>query len=137
MKKIIILFFSLVMTFFFSGNVSAQDKPQVKIVSVKQNGKTVDFNLTSSKPFIFANNRYYLYVGNKDFYQYRQSKNNGKGAMTFLVPAEEYKNFKEGDDIYLTYGHVFRDDGQNRAEVAQANRRCWSLGQFSSALHTK
>lgn len=123
-------------TLLFTGRVVAQQKPVTKIASVKQSGKTVSITLTSSKPFIFGGNRYMLYVGDKDFMLYTQSHDDGKNLLTFAVPAESYNSFKDGEDVYLTYGHIFRS-GSDRAAIAKQNKRCWSLGKFSSTMTTK
>jgi hypothetical protein len=137
MKKAIFLFFSLAITFFFSGNATAQNKPTVAISSVKQNGKTVNFTLTSSKPFIFGGNRYVLYIGDKDFMLNTQSHPNGKGIITFFIPEEDFNSIKEGAGVYLTYGHIFKDgDPSMEAKVAQ-NSHGWALGKFSKGLLTK
>src|ERR1700733_9363517 len=107
MRKIATLIFILFATCFFTGNVIAQEKATTEIVSVKQEGETVRLALQSSKPFIFGNNRYVLYVGTKEFFAHgEQSKENGKGQMTFVIPAQDFNNLKEGDGMYLSYGKV-------------------------------
>ncbi len=137
MKKITVLFFSLVLTFFICANSMAQEKAVTKIAFVKHNKEIINFTLTSSKPFIFGGNRYMLYIGDKDFTRYEQSKNNGKGTLTFFIPAEDFNALKEGASIYLSYGRVTNGGTQDLEEVSKQSRRCWSLGKFSNKLLTK
>jgi hypothetical protein len=136
MKKIIIVFFSLVIALFYSGNIVAQEKPKTKISSVKQKDGTVRFSLTSSRPFIFGSNRYILHIGNSDFMRNEQSHKNGKGYMTFLVPSGDLNNIRDGAHIYLTYGQVDIEE-TDMDELSKNSRRCWSLGYYSKDLLTK
>src|ERR1039457_5440086 len=132
MKKITALFFTLAIMLFFTGNTVAQEKAKTEITTVKQKGETVHFTLTSSKPFIFGNNRYVLYIGEKEFFRLEQSKKNGKGYMTFYIPIQDFNNLREGDGIYLSYGTV--DTGDENLEEVAKGCRCWSLGKFSKSL---
>jgi hypothetical protein len=132
MKKIFVLFFSLVIVAFFSGNAVAQEKAKTEITTVKQKGTTVRVSLASSKPFIFGSNRYILYIGNKSFMLNEQSHKNGKGYMTFLIPADEFKTLGEGANMYLSYGPVNVEE-QDMEQLAKG-RRCWSIGKFSKSL---
>ncbi|MFI5195795.1 MAG: hypothetical protein ACHQD8_01780 [Chitinophagales bacterium] len=136
MRKIIIIFFSMAIMLFFSGYAIAQEKPKTETTSVKQKDETVRFSLTSSKPFIFGSNRYVLYIGNKEFTRNEQSHKNGKGYMTFLIPADDFNSLQEGAGIYLTYGQVNVEEADMN-EMSKNSRRCWSLGQFSKNLLTK
>jgi len=133
MRKIVILFFSMAIMLFFSANTIAQEKPKTQVSSVKQKGETVKFSLTSSKPFIFGSNRYMLYIGNKEFTRSEQSDKNGKGYMTFFIPADDFKSLQEGSKIYLTYGDVNAGE-TDMDEMAKTSRRCWTLGKFSKKL---
>lgn len=137
MKKIITLCFGLLITLFFSGSVMAQAKAVTKISSVKQKGKNVDFNLSSSKPFIFGSNRYELHVGSQDFVLNTQSADNGKGSMTFFIPSEDFSKLPEGANIYLTYGRVPKNSEQKMDELAKKSNKCWYLGTFSKKMLTK
>jgi hypothetical protein len=132
MKKISVLFFNVLAAVLFSASIMAQEKAQTKLTSVKQSGETVRFSLTSSKPFIFANNRYVLYVGTKEFFGLEQSKKDGKGYMTFIIPLSDFNNLKDGDGMYLSYGKVDAE-AVNMEELAKG-RRCWGLGKFSKSL---
>lgn len=136
MRKTIIAFFSIVIMLFFSGNVIAQEKAKTQITSVKQKSEIIRFSLTSSKPFIFGSNKYILYIGNKEFTRNEQSHKNGKGYMTFLVPADDFDRLQDGSNIYLTYGEVSVEEVDMDA-MSNSSRRCWSLGKFSKNLLTK
>lgn len=150
MKHIIALFFSLVVLLPASYktqaqekhkskvvDVIAQEKAKTNIVNVKEKDQLIRFMITSSKPFIFANNRYILHIGNKEIYRNEQYAANGKGFMTFLIPEDDFNALQEGADIYLTYGKVSRDgmdmDAMNKADYVPF----WSLGKFSKTLLTK
>jgi hypothetical protein len=137
MKKILVLFFSLVVFFYFSGKALAQEKPTVAVASMKHNGKNVEVTLTSSKPFIFGNNRYILYIGETEFLLNKQWHLNGRGTMVFYVPVEEFKSIKEGAGIYLTYGHLYKDTKPDMQALSAQSRKCWSLGVYSKKLLTK
>jgi hypothetical protein len=114
----------------------AQEKAVTKVSVVQQKGETVRFSLTSSQPFIFASNRYMLYIGDKEFALNEQSVEHEKGLMTFLIPAADFKALRDGASIYLTYGQV-DVTLTNMEEMANTTRRCWSLGKFSKDLLTR
>jgi len=138
MKNIAVLFFSLFVLCTVSDLAIAQQKAVTSIASVRAQGSFVNITLTSSKPFIFANNRYILHIANKEFYSSRQSfDKNGIGSMIFMVPDADFNALSEGADIYLTYGKVSVDgkdmDAMSKAEFAPF----WSLGKFSKTLLTK
>jgi len=137
MKKIAVIFFSLAaLLFVATGQTQAQEKAITEITTVKQKGETILVTLTSSKPFIFANNRYALYIGEREFTKYDQKKENDKGILTFVIPADEYNIFRDGDNIYLSYGTINVAETDMEA-YAKQSRRCWSLGKFSSSMLTK
>jgi hypothetical protein len=137
MKKIIVLFLSVLFLLPFTGRVLAQEKPKTKITTVKHKGENMLFTLTSSKPFIFGSNKYYLHVGDKSFTRNEQSKSNGRGRMTFIIPTNEFNTLKDGEAIYLTYGRPSNDDMSLEEMSKDNNTRCWSLGKFSRSLLTK
>jgi len=136
MKPANTLFLVLAFLSFFSFPTSAQTKAVTKIAQVKEKGNTVYFTLTSSRPFIFGNNRYILYLGNKEFYRNEQSKKNGRGVLTFFIPAKDFSAVKEGSKMYLSYGSM-EVDNENAEEEARSNHRQWPLGVFSKSLLTK
>jgi hypothetical protein len=135
MKKISILF-SLLVALFFSVNIMAQEKAKTGVASVKQKGETVRFSLVSSKPFIFANNRYVLYLGEKAFYKNEQWEKKGKGYLTYFIPASEFKQVKEGAKMYLSYGDI-DVTASDIEDYAKESRKCWSLGNFNKNLLKK
>ena len=137
MKNVIALFFSIIILLPFSMKVVAQERIKTKIAHVKQKKETVLFTLHSSKPFIFANNRYILHIGNNDFYRNTQFIKDGKGIMTFMIPVADFNSLQEGTDIYLTYGQPTTDNSELE-ELSKADyARCWSLGKFSKTLLAK
>ena len=60
MKRIFTLIITAVLIMLSNSNLSAQEKAKTEITSVKQKDQTIRFTLTSSKPQIFADNRYVL-----------------------------------------------------------------------------
>lgn len=136
MRNLIALFFSLCVLLSFSGNAIAQEKAKTQVSSVKQKGETVRFTLVSSRPFIFGNNRYLLYIGGKEFKRNEQWKKSGKGYLSFFIPESDFGKLVEGSDIYLTYGSVNIEEA-DMEELAAKSRKCWSLGKFSKSMLTK
>ena len=138
MKNLAVLFFSIAILFFIPGSAMAQVKIKTEIASVKQQGNTVDFTITAAKPFIFGGNRYILYIGDKAFYLNKQSAREGKGTITFFIPASDFKTLTEGAGIYLTYGQFPRHGSeQGREELSKQSNRCWPLGKFSRSMLDK
>ena len=138
MKNITTLLLSLVLIMPFSGKALATEKAKTKIANVKQKGELVLFTLTSSKPFIFGGNKYYLHIGDKAFTRCEQSKSNGKGRITFLIPEGDFTALRDGASIYLTYGNPSVEDGATYEELSKANgAKCWSLGKFNRAMLSK
>ncbi len=137
MKTVAVLFFSLFVLCSGSVRATAQQKAVTSIASVKEQGQLINFMLTSSKPFIFGNNRYIMHVGDKVFYSDRQSFNNSIGSMSFLVSVSDFNTLQEGADIYLTYGRVSTDNKDIRAMNNADLIPFWSLGKFSKTLLTK
>ena len=136
MKKIVSVFFTLAIIMFFTGFVSAQQKAKTDITSVKQTGEMVRFTMTSSRPFIFADNRYILYVGGKEFTRSEQTEQDEKGILTFLIPAGEFNALKDGESMYLSYGEANAEE-QDMETYTKQSLKCWSLGKFSSSLLTR
>jgi hypothetical protein len=135
MKKILFLSCTLIITLFVAGDVSAQAKSKVEISSVKQKAETVRFMLSSSKPFMVGDNRYILHIGDKEFSRYEQSKNNGKGYITFLMYTDDFDKLENDKKVYLTYGSVSEEADMEK--LSKQSARCWSLGKFSKGLLTK
>ncbi len=111
----------------------AQVKPTDKVANIKEKGSNVLFTISSSRPFIFGNNRYVLYIGKKDFSQYEQSKKNGKGLITFYIPSTEFKSLKDGVEMYLNYGAIDVEE-QDMDALAKQSRKCWSLGKLNKSI---
>ncbi|MES2702552.1 MAG: hypothetical protein V4649_07935 [Bacteroidota bacterium] len=116
------------------GTASAQDKVRAAITSVKQkNAATVAFTVTSSGDFIMGNNKYVLHIGENTFDLYEQYSNEGTGALTFLIPAADFKALHNGTTMYLTYGDA---EGEQTMEALSKDGHypCWNLGKFNSDL---
>ena len=137
MKKIFTLFLGGMLALLCTGTVLAQTKAVTRIVSVKQKENDVNFNLSSSKPFIFGSNRYELHIGTSEFFRNTQSVKDGKGSMTFFIPAEAYNNLQEGSEIFLCYGHMAKGDKVNMEQLSKVSNKCWQLGKFSRKMLTK
>jgi hypothetical protein len=137
MKKRTVLFLGILFMFLCAGEVAAQVKAMVQISTVKENGKKVYFTVTSSKQFIVGDNIYVLHIGNKVFWLSEQSQNNEQGTLTFFIPADDFKDLEAGSGIYLTYGNKSMEEDEMKEMSKLDYSRCWSLGQFSSALLTK
>lgn len=127
---------AVVSVFLYSSNAIAQVKAKTEFTSLKQKGETVRYTVTSSKPFYFGNNRYVLYIGSKEFYRYEQSKKNGKGVLSFIIPAKDFKALTQGAPVYLNYGHIDIEE-TDMGELSNKSRKCWTLGKFDKDLLTK
>ncbi len=136
MRKIVLMLIVFITTFGYVNNINAQGKATISITSVKQKGETVRYTITSSRPFIFGNNRYVLYIGSKNFYTYEQAKKNGKGILSFLIPVKDFKELAQGAETYVTYGHV-NVETTDMTELSEYSKKCWSLGKFDKALLKK
>jgi hypothetical protein len=136
MKKFAAFLLLFIVMGFTSYRLPAQTKAVTKIAQVKEKAGTVYFTLNSSKPFIFGNNRYILHMGGKEFFRNQQSKKNGKGVLTFMIPAKEYEEIQEGVKMYLSYGNM-DVDGEDVDAHAEASSRQWPLGSFTKSLLTR
>lgn len=135
MRNIVALIFSLAVMVLFANNVQAQ-KAKTEIASVKQSGEVIRFTVTSSKPLIFGNNRYILYIGDKEFTLSETPADENNKTITFLLREDEFKALNEGAVIYLSYGHL-NMEGQDVAAYAQRSHKCWQLGNFRSGMLVK
>ena len=136
MKKALILVLGLVITTTVSTTTAtAQHKAKTEITGAVQKEKTVEYTITSSKPFYVGGNVYVLHIGDQFFGHSRQYTNKGSGILTFLIPADEFKTLEDGKGVYLTYGHLYSDAEENMAELSNHEyTTCWSLGKFSKAV---
>ncbi|MGZ4034629.1 MAG: hypothetical protein ACXVDT_15615 [Bacteroidia bacterium] len=141
MKNRIVLFITCLSIFYFSVNCIAQDNAKAKITSVTQNAQTVEFTVESTKPFYVGGNVHILHVGNKDFKLSRQTKKDGKGILTFLIPVSEWNSLTEGADVWITYGDLFKNATDQQTDIkalCEKNpQKCWYLNKFTSGLLKK
>ena len=141
MKNRILLLLFCAILICFSANAIAQEKATTEITTVIQNEQTVEFTIESSKPFYFGGNIHILHIGNKDFTYSKQSKNDGKGILTFLIPVADWNALTEGAAIWMTYGNLFKTAPDNETEIKslceKSPNKCWYLQKFSSSLLKK
>jgi hypothetical protein len=112
-------------------------KPVINIVSAKQSGQTVAFTVHSNKEFYVGGNVYILHIGNRQFAHSEQSvSEDGKGVLSFLIPATDYAQLADGAKAYVTYGQLLEEEDSNAYATlsTQTNVRCWYVGDFSKKL---
>ncbi len=136
MRKILTLIVGAVLIVLSNGNLSAQEKAKTEITSVKQKDQTILFTLTSSKPLIFADNRYVLYVGKKAFVRSEVPGEENNRTISFLIGEQEFNTLNEGANMYLSYGDLDIESMDMEAYTAESIK-CWSMGKFTKALLTK
>jgi len=138
MKSFLIVFAYL--TFSFSEFVFAQEKIKTEISSVEQKEQTVEFTITSSRPFYSGNNIHILHIGKKDFSLSKQYKKDKTGVITFFIPLDDFNGLTEGDDVWMSYGNKLRSDADERKDIKRFCKKnektCWSLGKFSKQVQT-
>lgn len=141
MKKLISLLVCVVLCLTIPRISFAYEKAKTKVATVKQKGNQVIFTLTSSKKFVTGGNDYILFIGNRHFEENKNLSSNGKGVMNFYLSDKDFNSLQEGDNIYLTYGHIANDEeheGEQLEEYGkQNNKRVWPLGKFSTKMLTK
>ena len=129
-----ILYSLLAICFLLFISANAQEKVKTAITSIKLKDKTVELTVVSAKPFIVGGNMYLLYIGDKKFQLSRQSKKDGKGILTFLIPYNDFTQAKEGANIWMFYGDYILSDGNAAPDfdalLKENPRTCWSLGKL-------
>lgn len=134
MRKISFLFIAVI-SFIFSDIAFAQSASITKII---QNGQRMELTVSDSKPFYVGGNVHILHIGKKDFSLNKQINKDGKGAITFYIPVEEFNALTEGDYIWMSYGNKFKkkpDPTTDPAKFCKKNpKTCWALGKFSKQL---
>jgi hypothetical protein len=136
MKTKLLLLASAVL-FCCIGQGLAQPMPSAKISAVAQVSQTVEFSVMADEPFYFGGNRHVLYIGSRPFTIARQSDADGKGLLTFLIPAGEFNVLPEGGKIYLSYGEIGNMDesGSPADEMASSMpKTCKYLGVFTKKM---
>ncbi|MCX6294766.1 MAG: hypothetical protein NTX97_01660 [Bacteroidetes bacterium] len=138
MKKntiLLILFLSLI----YSENFFAQSNAAIS--KIIQKGQRVELTITASKPFYVGGNMHILHIGNKDFTHYKQTKKNGKGILTFLIPIEDFNSLVQGDVVWMSYGNLLKEnpgENINIEEMCKTNpQKLWYFGKFSAKLLKK
>jgi len=119
--------------------VYGQKTASASLAAVIEKGNTVEFTLTSSRPFVFGNNRYVLHIGDKVFFRNRQSYDETTlvGSLTFMVDKNDFNALQNGKGIYLTYGYA--EETEQALEEFTKNKfpGSWSLGKFSKDILSK
>lgn len=136
MKKIFTVIITVVVIMLSNSNLSAQEKAKTEITSVKQKDQTILFTLTSSKPLIFADNRYVLYIGKNAFVRSEVPGVENNRTISFFITEQEFNSLSEGANIYFSYGDI---DVESRDMDVYSNEsiKCWNMGKFAKALLTK
>lgn len=120
----------------------AQDKAKLSVTGITQKeAETMELTITSDKPFQYGDNIHILHIGKKEFSLSKQSKQEGKGILTFFIPSAEFNALAEGSKMWLTYGQKVRtgsaDKEEKLDELSGQNPKCWKLGKFSKAVSKK
>ncbi len=141
MKNRIYLIITCFSILYFSENTFAQEKAKTEITSVIQNAQTVELTIESTTPFYFGGNVHILHIGNNDFKMYKQTKNNGKGQLTYLIPISDWNTLTNGADVWVTYGNLFKTSPDQNIDIKtlceKAPQKCWYLGKFNADLLKK
>jgi hypothetical protein len=111
----------------------AQEKAHIKLMAMTARNGDIHISLHSSRHFIFANNKYYLHIGNAAFSRYEQQKEGRAGLISFIVSEKEIAQIADGTPIYLTYGMVSRDGSGMDVMSNDSSVPCWSLGVFQAS----
>jgi len=138
MKHFIIVLCTAIVLF-CSSDLFAQDKQKVGIEAVKLSNTTVNFTVTSDKPFYIGDNAFVLYIGTKHFHLSKQSNDEtGKGSLTFFISADDFNTFSNGDQMYLNYGFMSDEQTLQMDQLSKDKiSKCWSLGSFNKTLLSK
>lgn len=147
MKKILfLLLMALPVTQVFSQDKHAVSKNHQKIAnhksqihSVVKNEKTVEFTISSTKPFYVGGNIHVLHIGDKEFRLSKQTK--GKlNTITFFIPESDFNALTEGANVYMVYGQPFKKqptDQEIELYSTQFPNSFWSFGKFTKSLLKK
>ena len=130
----------LIMVCMIIGSVfttTAQEKARISMAGIHEKNGEVWVTLHSSRHFIFANNKYYLHIGQSEFSRYEQAKEGHKGQIRFIIPADEAGKLPDNVPVYLTYGRVSRDGTGLDLMSKDESVPCWSLGTFDHSMIRK
>jgi hypothetical protein len=136
-----ILIFTCLSMFYFSTKIVAQENAKTTITSVKQNEQMIEFTIEASKPFYYGGNVHILHIGNKDFAHSKQTKNDNKGILTFLIPVADWNALTDGADVWMSYGNLFKTSPDEQTDIKslceKSPQKCWYLNKFSAGLLKK
>lgn len=118
----------------------AQAIPQATIGTVLKKAQTIELTIQSTEAFYVGNNIFLLHIGNSMFHKYKQTDEEGKGKLTYLIPASDYAKLIDGEKLYLTYGVLFAPNksDQDLQNVCRDNPNAAKyLGDFSTKMLKK
>ncbi len=138
MKKPVVLLMLFFAMFVAYAQQQVEGKVKIVIGKVSQLDSIVSFSINASKPFLFGSNMYILSIGGNEFTHYKQSKEDGKGHIAFLIPAMAFGALNSGQPIYLYYGSPGQYDTADLESRSKYNQMlCCYLGNFTTQLLTK
>lgn len=119
----------------------AQEKAKLSIGGISQKAETVEFTITADKPFQYGNNIHVLHIGKKGLSLSKERKEDGKGIITFFIPAADFNALADGTKMWLTYGQKVKngpaDKEEKLDELSGQNPKCWKLGKLNKGILKK
>ncbi|MBK6729446.1 MAG: hypothetical protein IPG60_00300 [Bacteroidetes bacterium] len=118
-------FLIFIITTIFSGNsIYAQaTAPNVQIVSITENAENIEILIQSDKHFIFGDNRYVLYIGEKYFLR-NLHPDGDETKIVFFILLNDYQLLHADDEVVLAYGNY------NPANAKQTDQQVFHLGKL-------
>lgn len=104
-----------------AANVNAQVNSKSTIGNIVRIGQNVEFTINAPEPFYVGANVFVLHIGQFTADRYRQTDVDGKGALTFIIPENQYLLLKEGLSIYLTYGVFWTEEASDEEALDACN----------------
>lgn len=135
MKKAYAIILTLIIACASFFNANAQEKQVARISSIKQKEDMVLLTVSSAKEFYMGNNKHILYIGSRYYDLYDQQNEDGKGNLKFFIPVKDFKQMTNGTPVYLSYGELVIEDGQNIEDMCKQNFcPCWSVGKLNKKM---
>lgn len=113
--------------------VEAQIPASTVIGSVLTQANEVEFVVTASEPFYVGSNVFMLHIGAKKYDRYRQTDVDGKGALVFLIPKNEFQAMTKGSAIYLSYGEFWSEEAEGD-EILDACKASPNMAKYLGKL---
>lgn len=135
MKKLFAATMAIIITCASFSIITAQEKQAARISSIKQKEDMVLLTVSSAKEFYMGNNKHILYIGSRYYDLYDQQNEDGKGNLKFFIPVKDFKQMTNGTPVYLSYGELVIEDGQNIEDMCKQNFcPCWSVGKLNKKM---